>query len=351
MSGNDNNEIKDALAAVQQEQNDDEIHANDDDKTLDEQILNGLPDDEVIEDKATEEKVTKQSKKPKVKKPKSKNKSPSKLIALGLVAALVISGTAIWHSGLFASNPTVSFPKAGGWKIFGESTNDENPYITKSDLESFERKLRSDVLQTVSQLPSVKDIEYLRNEISTLRQLQNRQSKYITELNMLADKTVTERPLMGSNYDSQISLIRAELNELNNFTGELLSKTAKLDENAANFKEASKKIDELTNSNWLNHLQLKKLEKQVNNSVGFRETQSSNKSTGELKNAESITLKPKIEWVLKIVSERFSQIQHKQTGEKIRVFEGVVIPNCGPVIDIDVQARKVVAQHCTIGHR
>ena len=62
MSENDNNEIKDALAAVQQEQNDDEIHANDDDKTLDEQILNDLPDGDVIEDEAPEKKVANQRK-------------------------------------------------------------------------------------------------------------------------------------------------------------------------------------------------------------------------------------------------------------------------------------------------
>lgn len=342
MSEKDNNEIKNALAAVQQEQNDEEIHTNDTDKTLDEQILNSLPDDE--DEAAAESK----NKKGEVKRPKNK-KAISKFIALGFVVA--IGGAAIWQSGLFASNQNASFPKAGDWKIFGENKNDAQPYITKADLENFERKLRGDVLQTVSQLPGMNEIESLRNEIAALRQLQNRQSKHITELNMLADKAASERPLMGSNYDSQISLIRSELNELNNFTGELLSKTAKLDEDTAKFNEATKKIDELKNSNWLNHLQLKKLEKQLNNTGGFNQVKSNSKSTGALKNAESITLKPKIEWVLKIVSERFSQIQHKQTGEKIRVFEGVIIPNCGPVIDIDVQARKVVAQHCTIGHR
>ncbi|MGP4943204.1 hypothetical protein [Pseudoalteromonas nigrifaciens] len=351
MTDKDNTEINDALNELQNEWDEGDSSPVINDDSSHDDILDGLPDDEIatsdIETDNNQKANKKKNKPQKVKVPKKESKSNGLLFKL-LIGAGVVSlvGFMALKSDRLTTGGGTSLPTAGGWELFGSDKAEQSPKVTQEQLELVISQLRNDVNRTLKQLPTVEQVESIRRDILDLQRIQSNQSASIRSLNSLADKPSSQRGA-SNDIDGQISLIRAELDNLNSFTGELLSKTAELDAQTGKFKNANKQLADLVNSNWSNHLRINKLENKLTDNSDSPSTSASNGP--ELKKAEAITLKSKNEWALKIVSQRFTQIYNTQTGKNLRVFEGVVIPNCGPVIDIDVAARKVTAQHCTIG--
>ena len=359
MTDKDNEELNSALADLQNEWSEDDQGLSTESSEHDE-ILSELPDandSEVDATKSAEkpstkdenktsEKVAAKKNRQKVKVPKGERK-PKSMFFKALVGTSVVAliGFGVFQSGVLKPSIGTSLPQAGGWQLFGSSPPETSPVVTEYQLEVIVKQLRNDVYQTLKQLPTLEQVQKLNNEISELKRIQSQQSASIRSLNSIADRQNSNLSIGGSSVDGQLAQLRSELDTLNLHTGELLSKTAKLDDETKRFNGAAKQVAELVNSNWTNHLRIKKLE----NEQGPED--KTPRESSDLKSAESITLSTKNEWALKIVSERFTQIYNIQTGKNLRVFEGVVIPNCGPVIDINVSARKVIAQHCTISHK
>lgn len=359
MTDKDNDELNSALAELQNEWSEDDQGLSTESSDHDE-ILSELPDandSEVDETKSAEkpptkdvnktsEKVAAKKNRQKLKVPKGDRK-PKSMLFKALVGTSVVAliGLGAFQSGVLKPSIGTSLPQAGGWQLFESSPPETNPEVTEYQLEVIVKQLRNDVYQTLNQLPTLEQVQKLNNEISEIKRIQSQQSSSIRSLNSIADRQNSNLSIGGSNVDGQLAQLRSELDTLNLHTGELLSKTAKLDDETKRFNGAAKQVAELVNSNWTNHLRIKKLE----NEQGPDDKTS--RVSSELKSAESITLSSKNDWALKIVSERFTQIYNIHTGKNLRVFEGVVIPNCGPVIDINVSARKVTAQHCTISHK
>lgn len=338
-------EVNDALKQIQTERQSAVVDINH--YVNHEEIESSLSDDEVVEVvEVVDDPVNKKPKKVKVPKAEktSKKINYKLLMAFGAFAVL---GAAYYFSTAdeYSEIRSASLPSFSSWSLFSDASSDvvNDPIVTRSYLESVLQKQREFFSEEISSLSSVGMIKELRGEISYIQTVQNNQQKVIESI---IQKASTQQSVNTIEYEAQLLSLRGELNSLNSFTGELLSKMAKLDESAAKIDESNKKIVELVNSNWVNHLRIKKLEDNTIN--GVVEKQPVREIVTDMKRPQVITWNNEHAWVLKIASDRFTQVYNKNSGKHMRVFVGVEIPSCGLVLSIDIPARKISTQHCSI---
>lgn len=322
-----------------------------------EEILAELPDsneqsDESeeltdVEDKSEQDSKGKSRKKVKqVKVPQANKKTSTKKVGLALAVVLVAGLGYVFYTLIQPVKPGVSssIPSFFG-KTYTESNNADTP-VTSSQLNAAIQQLRLDVFSRLETLPTDSDLTAIKQSIREIENIQSAQQEKIVLLNQMADRPLST-PINNDNYDRQFSVIKQELDALNAYTGNLLSTTEKLKKDVTAIDNVKKQVTELTNSNWATYLEVQKLKK-------LSESDAQNESvdvTTKTSKAKKVTRNNVHSWVLKIASERFTQIYNTSTGKNIRVFEGVEIPNCGVVTSIDVASRKVITQHCSISRK
>ncbi|MDI4652598.1 MULTISPECIES: hypothetical protein [Pseudoalteromonas] len=344
---NKSEELPDALQAIQAERGEgDENH---------DEILSSLPEEDGEDDDGHDEQPEAKmntGKKEKNRKKATQVKVPSrdKKSRIKIVLAVAFAG-AIGY-GLFSilqpvkPGATSSIPA-----FFGKTYKDDNgvePTVTVSQLELAVSQLRKEMLTKIDSLPTHNDLNAIKRSMLDVERVQNEQRTSIAMLNQIADRPIPTA-LNNQDYDRQLNAFKQELDALNAYTGNVLSTTETLKEQISSLDEVKKEVQKLVNSNWATYLEVQKLKKDSEKKAIPAGTDSSEPSSQSA--AEKITWNSTHSWVLKIASERFTQIYNTSTGKNLRVFEGIEIPNCGVVISVDVAARKVSTQHCTISRK
>lgn len=350
-------EINDTLQGIQAERGEEGVDHD--------EIISTLPkdDDESDEDendssdegdgdekppvieKSAQKKAKSSKKTTKVKVP-SKDKRSKKRLVAGVVLVAVVG------CGLFyLLKPESTGIKSSMPAFFGNTYKNDSlaePTVTARQLELAISQLRQEMIAKIDTLPSHSDISDIKRSVLEVELLQKEQKTSIAMLNQMADRPVPTS-LNNQDYDRKLNAFKQELDALNAYTGNVLSTTETLKEQISSLDGVKKEVEKLVNSNWATYLEVQKLKKEREKkakSTGKDSSESSSQST-----AEKITWNGAHSWVLKIASERFTQIYNTSTGKNLRVFEGIEIPNCGVVISVDVAARKVSTQHCTISRK
>ncbi|MEJ6534058.1 MULTISPECIES: hypothetical protein [Pseudoalteromonas] len=346
---NKDEDIQDVLQGIQTERAGEGVDHDEIYKSLPEAGDEGADENDDFEQPEIESKAGKKEKSRKkttqVKVPNKDKKSKKKVLIAVAVAA-------VFGYGLFnllqpvKPNVTSSIPSFFG-KTYGNDQKAE-PTVTVSQLESAMADLRAEVIARIDALPSHNDLNAIKHSVVEVERLQNEQKTSIAMLNQMADRPVPVT-LNTQDYDRQLNAFKQELDALNAYTGNILSTTETLKQKVSSLDGIKKEVDELVNSNWATYLEVQKLKKE-SEKQGKDEAKDNNETVSTNK-AEKITWNSSHSWVLKIASERFTQIYNTSTGKNLRVFEGIEIPNCGVVISVDVAARKVSTQHCTISRK
>jgi len=346
---NKDEDIQDVLQGIQTERAGEGVDHDEIYKSLPEAGDEGADENDDFEQPEIESKAGKKEKSRKkttqVKVPNKDKKSKKKVLIAVAVAAAI-------GYGLFSLlQPVQPGAKSSIPTFFGNTYKNENkaePTITISQLEVAMTQLRKEFQAKIDTLPTHNDLSDIKRSLLDIEQLQNEQRTSIAMLNQMADRPVSTA-LNNQDYDRQLADFKQELDALNAYTGNLLSENEKLKKKVSSLDGVKKEVDELVNSNWATYLEVQKLKKE-SKKQGKAETKDSNETVSTNK-AEKITWNSSHSWVLKIASERFTQIYNTSTGKNLRVFEGIEIPNCGVVISVDVAARKVSTQHCTISRK
>ena len=147
---------------------------------------------------------------------------------------------------------------------------------------------------------------------------------------------------------ADVALIKSDLDTLNDYTGDILTKFKDVDANSESLATLAKLTKDLKNTNWANFKRIKKLEEM--GQVGKSNVVSSNSvtKTKPMASAQAVTWDNKPSWKLKIISDRFTQIVNTKSNKSVRIYKGGNIPSCGVVLSIDVVGRKVTTPHCVI---
>lgn len=344
---NKSEDLPDALQAIQAERGES--------NAIHDEILNSLPKEGDEDDDGHDEQP--EAKKNAGKKEKNRKKatqvkvpSRDKKSRIKIVIAVAVAG-AIGY-GLFSilqpvkPGATSSIPA-----FFGKTYQDDNgvePTVTVSQLELAVSQLRTEMLTKIDSLPTHNDLNAIKRSVLDVERVQNEQRTSIAMLNQIADRPIPTA-LNNQDYDRQLNAFKQELDALNAYTGNVLSTTETLKKQISSLDEVKKEVEKLVNSNWATYLEVQKLKKDSEKKAKSAGKDSSEPSSQS--KAEKITWNSAHSWVLKIASERFTQIYNTSTGKNLRVFEGIEIPNCGVVISVDVAARKVSTQHCTISRK
>lgn len=364
-----NSELNDMLASIQKERDGSDsnvtsINDHADDSHSD--ILDSLEDDSYTGDDeqqneehcdtSNDELLSKMAENSeKVEVEKSKPKTKTRVIAVSVVAVACFAGMFLYQSGKPESQVnSVSLPSFDSWSLFG-STAEDDPVVTRSELEQVIRSYNSQQSELLQQFAPKQNISSLQEQLREFQSQLNQQKSVISSLS----ERLSSMNLQGSQAgasDKQLVTLKGELDSLSAYTGDLLSRMEQVDKAVEEVNKLEVKTKELLNANWQNHLRLNALEKQQDPKANHQNAQvssepSASAQTGSatvLKSAEKLTWNNAHPWILKIASERFTQIHNTVTNKPLRIYEGVQVPQCGVVLDIDIAGRKISTQHCTI---
>lgn len=358
MSQDNNKELSDALQNIQASRSTDSSTEASTDVNHDE-IMSALPDDgkaggegladDLGEDDKKLKAEIKSNAKPvnKIKVSKSKRK-PNYLVIGGFVGvALIVAGYFVFRPKIDSSS--VSLPSVSGWQLFNESKTSDS-YITEATLIKTLETFRGNIVNTLQAMPSSEELAQLRQEVNALQGITEELRFKVQSIDRSLESNHSSNNIY--NEPSELNVIRNRLDQLDR---DVLTKNTLIYQNEKSIQANATKLEDLINSNWVNHLRIKKIENSVSDSAKVATTsaeknleQNITSNLNGLKSAEKVTWENSHPWVLKIASERFTQIYNTTTNKPLRVFEGADVPTCGLVIDIDLLGRKVTTQHCTI---
>lgn len=173
-------------------------------------------------------------------------------------------------------------------------------------------------------------------EVSNLRESLNR--KLYAEISLLEKRTTKKISNLQSSLRTQNIAISNIANDLEELDIELkkalddLSKDLKKINVSKSERASIKSFENLKNK-------IEKLEKSIKSIGSIRVNSQSSKTVVEVNNAHN--------WKLRSAARGIAVIERKNSGQRLRVSLGTVIPGCGKVLKIETKMKRVSSARCT----
>lgn len=239
----------------------------------------------------------------------------------------------------------------------GESTPSvRNIYISAPQLEQYLREFKSEFLAEHDNRHDAGAVNAMFETLQTSMQAQLRVNKeLVTKLDSISALLQRANPALTNHQptytpedvrDTDLTIVTSNLERLSHNLESILPIQQKANELSADLAENNRLMLNLSN-------ELKAFRRQEQTPITQAPTtplqqivigkpaRTSSKGVGQ-------TLRKAKKWKLNLVSKKFAQAINVSTKQTLRLSIGVIVPDCGAVVGINVSERHVVTKQCVI---
>jgi hypothetical protein len=284
------------------------------------------------------------------------------LLSIGMASLWVYANKAVLFP---SSNIATELNQITSVDEINNTTNmNNNPYVTQQDLREFSSGIRQDFKEALREYSKGLDkIDSIEDQMAGIR------SKF-NEL-----KTIVMQQSEGTSSAANDKRYEELLTKLSDVDS-ALNKTSVLSEQIASLQATnlarSKLEKHFKNNDWDLRKRMElvesetglgpKIEKPINPAVKKYSAAMRSKpvkptktfknriepETVKIGSSKSVVWENKHRWKIRMISNALTLIQNIDTGNDMRISEGIEIEGCGLVLAIDVADRTVTTQHCVI---